>query len=89
MDGLLPMTIATAMLSPSARPTASVTAASIPGRAAGITALRTTCQRVAPRARAPSRSDTDTPDRAVRLRVTMVGRDITASTTAARITLGP
>ena len=83
------MTMATAMLSPMARPTARVTAAWMPDRAAGMTALRTACQRVAPSARAASRSATGTAARAVRLRATMVGRVITASTTDASRTLGP
>ncbi len=55
-EELFPMTMATAIDSPRARPMARVTAASMPVRAPGMTARRTTCQRVAPRARAASRS---------------------------------
>ena len=72
--GRLPMTMATAIASPMARPTASVTAAPIPGRAVGSTTLRTTCQRVAPSAIAASRSSTGTPRRAVRERATSGGQ---------------
>ena len=83
------MTMATAMLSPRARPAAKVTAAAIPERAAGTTARRTTCHSVAPSAIAASRSVAATPSRAVRLSDTMVGGAITASTTAASSMLGP
>ena len=56
MAGRLPMTMATAMASPSALPTARVIAAAMPDPAPGITAVRITCQRVAPIAMAASRS---------------------------------
>ena len=85
----LPITMATAMVSPRARPIARVTAASMPERAPGITARFVTCQRVAPSARAASRSDTATPESAVRDRATTVGRIITASTTLASSRLEP
>ncbi len=87
--GLLPMTMATAMLSPRARPTAKVRAAAIPERAPGKTTSRTICQRVAPSAMAASRSAMATPERAVRLKATTVGRVMTASTTEASRMLGP
>jgi hypothetical protein len=83
------MTMATAMLSPSARPTAKVRAAAIPERAPGKTTSRTTCQCVAPSAMAASRSAKATPDNAVRLSATTVGSVITASTTEASMMLGP
>src|SRR5258708_32152764 len=62
----LPITMATAIVSPSARPIARVTAASMPERAPGITAFLVTCQRGAPRARAAPRPDTSPPERAGR-----------------------
>ena len=89
IDGLFPITIATAMLSPSALPVASVIAVWIPARAPGRTALLVTCHRVAPSASAASRSAVGTLAIAVRLRATMVGNVITARTTEARRTLGP
>ena len=89
MAGRLPITMATAMLSPRARPTDRVTAALTPARAAGKTARRTTCHLVAPSAMAASRSATGTAAKAVRLRATMVGRVITARTAEARRMLGP
>ena len=75
-----PITRETAMASPRARPMARVMAASIPDRAPGMTARRTTCHWVPPRASAASRSATDTPCKAVRVRATMVGSIMTAST---------
>jgi hypothetical protein len=87
--GRFPITSATAMLSPRARPTARVRAAAMPVRAPGRTAVRMTYQRVAPIARAASRSATGTPAMAVRLRVTTEGRAMTARTTEASRMLGP
>ena len=84
----LPMTMATAMASPRARPTARVTAAANARAGTRDHGARTTCQRVPPRAMAASRSAA-TPLRAVRLKVTMVGRVMMASTTAASRMLGP
>ena len=78
-----PITRETAMASPRARPMASVMAAWMPDLAPGITARRTTCHRVPPSASAASRSATDTPCSAVRVRATMVGSIITARTTEA------
>ena len=63
---------------------ARVMAASIPDRAPGMTARRTTCHCVPPSASAASRSATDTPCNAVRVRATMVGSIMTARTTEAR-----
>src|ERR1039457_5480467 len=87
--GRLPITSATAMLSPSARPTASVMAAAIPDLAPGRTVRRTTCQWVAPSAIAASLSAMGTPPSALRLRATTVGSVMMASTTEASNTLGP
>ena len=53
--GLLPMTIVTAIVSPSARPRPRMTAPTIPERAYGRTAFVTVSQRVAPRASIASR----------------------------------
>ena len=49
--------MATAIVSPRARPRARKQAATIPGRAYGSTTDRIICQRVAPRASAPSRCE--------------------------------
>ncbi|MEZ4717019.1 MAG: hypothetical protein R2851_13180 [Caldilineaceae bacterium] len=57
-DGMLaalPVTIITAMVSPMARPTPSMTAVIRPGRAAGNTTRQMVCHWVAPMASAPSR----------------------------------
>ncbi len=58
--GRRPAAITTIIVSPMARETASNTAAITPGRAAGITTCFTVSERVAPMAKAPSRSDCGT-----------------------------
>ena len=53
--GALPVTIITAIVSPIARPTPSITAVSTPERAAGRVTPQMVCHRVAPTARAACR----------------------------------
>ena len=49
-SGVLPMTICTAIVSPTARASPRMTAVKIPGSAVGISTCQIVCQRVAPRA---------------------------------------
>ena len=56
ISGELPITIVTAIVSPSARPRPRIAAPRMPGPAYGSTAMRIASQRVAPSASAPSRS---------------------------------
>ncbi len=74
MKGELPMTRATATVSPRARPMARVKPPRMPVRAPGTTTLRSTCQRVAPRAMAPSTCSLGTTASTSREMATMVGR---------------
>ena len=83
MKGELPMTRATATVSPRARPMASVKPPRMPVRAPGMTTLRSTCHRVAPRAMAPSICSFGTTARTSREMATMVGRTITKRITPA------
>ncbi len=55
MRAALPVTIMTAMVSPMARPMPSMTAVTMPERAAGTTTRQMVCQRVAPMASEASR----------------------------------
>ena len=77
MNGELPMTRATATVSPRARPMARVKPPRMPVRAPGTTTLRRTCHLVAPRARAPSTCSWGTTARTSREMATMVGSTIT------------
>ena len=86
--GPLPMTRATAMLSPSARPMARVMAAAMPERAPGRTLRSITCHLVAPRARAASRSSMGTDDKAA-AEGNHRQQGLIASTTEASTILGP
>ena len=75
-------TIATAIVSPRARPRPSIDADTMPGRANGSTAIRIISQRVAPRARAASSCRRGTWRKTSRLSAVTIGKIITASTTA-------
>jgi|GEM_PF-3941951 len=72
--------MATAMVSPSARPRPSIAPPMMPGRPNGSTAMRIISQRVAPSARAASRCDCGTWRNTSRVMAVMIGRIITAST---------
>ena len=74
--------MATAIVSPRARPRPSMAAEMMPGRANGSTAVRTISQRVAPRARAASSCSRGVCRNTSRDRAVMIGRIITASTMA-------
>ena len=71
---LLPMTMVTAMVSPSARPRPRMTAPMMPDRANGRTARQMTSQRVAPSANIASRWLPGTAWMTSREMVTIVGR---------------
>ena len=73
-------TIATAMVSPSARPRPSIAADTMPERAYGKTAMRVISQRVAPRASAASSCSRGVCRKISRQMAVMIGRIITAST---------
>ena len=77
------MTICTAMASPMARPIPSTTAVSRRGDAAGIRTRQMLCQRVEPRAKAPSLRVWGRASKASMLRLTMVGTIITIRMQAA------
>ena len=80
MVGELPMTIVTAIVSPSARPVDRVTAPKRPTRALGSTTRQSTCQRVAPRANAASTWSPGTAAITSREMATIVGSTMTKST---------
>ena len=73
-------TSATAMVSPRARPSPSITALMIPGRPNGSTVIRIISQRVAPSASAASSCSLGVCRKISRLREVMIGRTMTAST---------
>src|SRR6185295_10195143 len=70
----LPITIVTAIVSPSARPSPRTIAPTIPERAIGNTPVRMASQRVAPRASAPSRNTVGTARITSRETEAIVGR---------------
>src|SRR3954452_19255062 len=72
--------IATAIVSPSARPRPSIDALTRAERPNGSTVMRIISQRVAPRASAPSRSARGVWENTSRITAVMIGRIITAST---------
>ncbi len=72
-------TMATAIVSPSARPRPSIEAEMMPERPKGITDIRMTSQRVAPRARAASSCMRGTCRKTSRLTLVMIGRIMIAS----------
>lgn len=72
-------TMATAIVSPRARPRPSIDAEITPERPNGSTDMRMTSQRVAPRARAASSCIRGTWRNTSRLTLVMIGRIITAS----------
>ncbi|CAM5728210.1 hypothetical protein SALBM217S_07475 [Streptomyces griseoloalbus] len=72
-------TVATAIVSPSARPRPSIEAEMMPERPNGSTARRMTSQRVAPRARAASSCICGTWRKTSRLTLVMIGRIMIAS----------
>ena len=76
-------TMATAMVSPRARPRPSMLAEMMPGRANGSTAIRIISQRVAPRASAASSCSRGVCRKTSRQSAVTIGRIITASTTEA------
>src|SRR6202011_6262079 len=78
--GLLPINIATAIVSPIARPKARMVAATIPGAAVGSSTRKIVSQRVAPTAYEPSLKVWGTETRAVRLIAVIVGRTMSEST---------
>lgn len=71
--------MATAIVSPSARPRPSIEAEITPERPKGITAMRMTSQRVAPRARAASSIICGACLKTSRLTLVMIGRIMIAS----------
>ena len=81
--GRLPMTIVTAIVSPSARPSPRMTAPMIPERAYGRTAFVIISQRVAPSASIASRCESGTAVMTSREIATMVGRIIRVRITPA------
>ena len=76
-------TMATAIVSPSARPRPSIAADTMPDRPKGSTAMRIISQRVAPRASAASSCSAGACRKTSRQIAVMMGRIITASTKAA------
>ena len=76
-------TIATAIVSPRARPRPSIDAETMPLRPNGKTAIRIISQRVAPRARAASSCSTGVCRKISRQIAVMIGTTMTASTIAA------
>src|SRR5256885_4966256 len=80
ISGRLPMTIVTAIVSPSARPRASTAAPKIPALAAGRITLALVSHHVAPSATDDSRSPCGTARSTSREMAESVGRIITAST---------
>lgn len=76
-------TMATAIVSPSARPRPSMHADTMPGVAKGSTAWRIISQRVAPRASEASSCRRGVCRNTSRLMAVMIGSTITASTSAA------
>ncbi len=76
-------TIATAIVSPSARPRPSIEAEMMPGRAKGRTAVRIISQRVAPSASAASSWSTGVCRKTSRQIAVMIGNAMIASTSAA------
>ena len=72
--GILPQTMITAIVSPTARPIPSTTEAAIPGFAAGTTTLKMVSILEAPRASAPSLYSLGTARRDVSEMLAMVGR---------------
>jgi hypothetical protein len=76
-------TMATAIVSPSARPSPSIAAETMPGRPKGSTARRIISQRVAPSARAASSCSAGACRNTSRQIAVMIGRIMTASTSAA------
>ncbi len=72
-------TVATAIVSPSARPRPSIEAEITPERPKGITAMRMTSQRVAPSARAASSIICGAWRKTSRLTLVMIGRIMIAS----------
>ena len=75
--------MATAMVSPSARPRPSIEAETMPERPKGSTAMRIISQRVAPRARAASSCSVGVCRKISRQIAVMIGTTMTASTSAA------
>src|SRR5690606_17199020 len=75
-------TMATAMVSPSARPRPSMEAETTPGRPKGSTAVRIISHRVAPSASAASSCSTGVCRNTSRLSAVMIGSTMTASTIA-------
>ena len=78
-----PMSIATAMVSPSARPRPSIVAPMVPVRALGSTTSRIISQRVEPSAYAPKISASGVLSMTSRVTDVMIGRIMIASTTLA------
>ena len=72
-------TVATAIVSPSARPRPSIEAEMMPERANGSTEIRITSQRVAPSASAASSCIRGTCRKTSRLTLVMIGRIMIAS----------
>ena len=80
MTAAFPVTISTAMVSPTARPMPRTTPDAIPDIEEGITTLYIVCHLVAPRARLASRRVLGQFRMASSATVTMVGRAMMAST---------
>ena len=84
-----PLTSATAIASPMARPKPRIIAAATPPRVYGKTTPRTISQRVVPRPRAPSFSSDGTLRKSSREMLAMIGRIMIVRTTIAVKTFEP
>ena len=82
-SGRFPITIVTAIVSPSARPSPRITAPKMPDRAYGSTALVIISQRVAPSASIASRCESGTAVMTSREMATTVGRIMSVRITPA------
>jgi len=83
MSGRLPIVMVTAIVSPSARPSARIVAPKMPARAAGSTTFHIVSHQVAPRATLASRMPTGTARITSRAIELSVGSTITDSTSEA------